>query len=370
MKLKRKLQAMVHSGNMWDPRKNNDYVYIDNIISEYFNKGGVGIYFHKYIGIYDQGNTTDFTQPGSVKNKKKGILQIQDLFFKENRDRHYDESPYEIKCIYDMQDSEFNLAQFGLFLDNDTLYLEFHLNDILKKIGRKPLTGDVIEMPHLRDDAILDESKPAFNKFYSVEEVTRSAKGFDILWRSHLLRVKVKPMTNSQEYQDILDRQHEESTFSVRDVISNMDILLDISKDIEKEAHNQVPYRNFQTEHLFVVDGNDSGNDYPWLWAGDGIPPNGAQLLGKGKDLPVNGVDDQWFLCTSQDPPVLYQFKNCTWRPREVDYRMKWQAAHRILESFINNNEISVVTSEDNTENSIIKEKQFINKVVRPRADF
>ncbi len=41
--------------------------------------------------------------------------------------------------IYNVQDADFNLSQFGMFLQNDTLFLTVHLNDIVERIGRKPM---------------------------------------------------------------------------------------------------------------------------------------------------------------------------------------------------------------------------------------
>ena len=43
--------------------------------------------------------------------------------------------------IYNVQDADFNLSQFGMFLQNDTLFLTVHLNDIVERIGRKPMSG-------------------------------------------------------------------------------------------------------------------------------------------------------------------------------------------------------------------------------------
>ena len=50
---------------------------------------------------------------------------------------------YIVRGIYNVQDADFNLSQFGMFLQNDTLFLTVHLNDIVERIGRKPMSGDV-----------------------------------------------------------------------------------------------------------------------------------------------------------------------------------------------------------------------------------
>jgi hypothetical protein len=48
-----------------------------------------------------------------------------------------------------------------------------------------------------------------------------------------------------------------------------------------------------------------------------------------------------------------------------MDWRLKWEAANRILESFINNKKIT--TFEDGSKTP---ERVAISKVIKPRADF
>jgi hypothetical protein len=125
---------------------------MDRQISEMFQVGGTDVYLHKYIG------TETIDANGNVTTKD--YTQIQDLVLLENRDRKYDSSVYKLRGIYNVQNVDFNLSQFGLFIDNDTLYMTVHINDFIKYIGRKPMSGDVIELPHLRDEF-------AFNDFNS-----------------------------------------------------------------------------------------------------------------------------------------------------------------------------------------------------------
>ena len=350
--------------SLWDRSKNDDYRFIDETIREMFDVGGVEVLVHKYLGVVDQGDTGDATQPSASKSKKKGVMQIQDLLFLENRDRQYDPNLYEIKAIYNMQDTEFDIRQFGLFLEADTLYLEFHLNECLEKIGRKLMSGDVLEFPHLRDDALLDEDAPAVNKFYKIEDVNRAAGGWSPIWRPHILRVKIKPLTDSQEFSQILDREVEDSGLSLRDILSDFRDEIGISESIVEQAEADVPFRNFETAHFYVVPGDEMGKQYPWIFAGDGQPPNGAVLAGSGTSFPENPREGDWFLNTSTEPHVLYQRIGSVWQRREVDYRKKWCAAHRILQTFINNNNVSNIQGEK------IPEKTALSKAIKPRADF
>jgi hypothetical protein len=370
--------------SMWDNRKNDDYYFIDGQIREMFAIGGCQVLVHKYLGVYDQGETGDATQPSKAKSKKQGIKQIQDLFFLENRDRAYDTTVYELRAAYNVQDYEFNMSQFALFLDADTMYMEFHINDVLEKLNRKLMSGDVLEFPHLRDDALLEEDAPAVNKFYVVEDVSRSAGGWSQVWRPHMFRVKMKPLTDSQQYKDILESavtgpDGEDTGFNVRDLISDFRDQIEISDALVQQAEKEVPYRNFETAHFYVVPGDEMGKQYPWIFAGDGKPPNGAELAGSGISFPEEPKDGDWFLHTGMDPNVLFQYVgdknvdgfgqpigdgNGTWQRREVDLRKKWQAAHRILQSFINNDNHNDIGGEQ------IKEKTMLSKAIKPRADF
>ena len=84
-----------------------------------FTIGGTDINIHKFLGAEnpDEGKgTADQPTYDAVKE-----TNIQDLLFLENRDRKYDPDVYSMRGIYNVQDIDFDLSQFGLFLSNDTL---------------------------------------------------------------------------------------------------------------------------------------------------------------------------------------------------------------------------------------------------------
>ena len=112
--------------SLWKPQKGNDYKMIDRVIREHFNVGGTGVFVHKYLGPHAQANSTDSTQPDNSVVRPNNI---QDLLFLENRDRKYDADVYDMRGVYQVQDSDFDLTQFGAFLSNDTIYMTFHLNE-------------------------------------------------------------------------------------------------------------------------------------------------------------------------------------------------------------------------------------------------
>jgi hypothetical protein len=175
-----------------------------------FQVGGTDIYLHKYLGPKNP-SQADATadQPLYTDGDGNPIVKetnIQDLLFLENRDRTYDSSIYTLRGIYNVADIDFNLSQFGLFLQNDTVFITFHINDTIEKLGRKLISGDVIELPHLKDDHALNDFQFALKRFYVIEEVNRAAEGFSVTWYPHLYRAKCKPLVDSQEFKEILDQ--------------------------------------------------------------------------------------------------------------------------------------------------------------------
>ena len=186
--------------SLYNPEKGNNYKFIDRHISQMFQVGGTDCFVHKYLGVNtDQTNATA-DQPNYTD---VAVTNIQDLLLLENRDRKYDQEIYRIRGIYNVQNIDFNLSQFGLFIDSDTLFMTIHINDFINYVGRKPLSGDVFEMPHLRDDFALNNYDMALPRYYVIEDVGRASEGFSATWYPHLYRLKLKRVTNSQQFADI-----------------------------------------------------------------------------------------------------------------------------------------------------------------------
>src|SRR5690606_36667518 len=55
-------------------------------------------------------------------------------------------------------------------------------------------------------DAMLDGSK-AINRFYVVDDANYASSGYSTTWFRHIWRIKCSPMTASQEYGDILEKE-------------------------------------------------------------------------------------------------------------------------------------------------------------------
>ncbi len=196
--------------SLFRPNRTRDYQFLDRTISEMYTVGGLDIYVHKYMGPQAGGNDSalsgnfDATQP---TYEAVDVLNIQDLLLLENRDRIYDPDVYVMRGVYNTQDVDFDLTQFGLFLNNDTIFMTFHYNDMIDTFGRKLMNGDVIEIPNLRDYHPLNANIPrALPRYYQIQDADFASEGFSVTWLPHLWRVKCTPLKDQQEFSNITDK--------------------------------------------------------------------------------------------------------------------------------------------------------------------
>ena len=191
--------------SLWRPNRTNDYQFLDRTISEMYTVGGLDLYVHKYLGPQtgDPGDA-DATLP--VYDTQNPLF-IEDLLLLENRDRAYDPDIFVMRGVYRTQDVDFDLTQFGLFLNGDTLFITFHYNDMIDTFGRKLMAGDVLEVPNLKDYNPLNSGLVrALPRYYVIQDANYAAEGFSPTWLPHLWRVKATPMVASQEFQQITDK--------------------------------------------------------------------------------------------------------------------------------------------------------------------
>ena len=350
--------------SLWNPIKTNDYKFTDRIVGEHIYAGGTGVNIHKYIGVNVANDGSDPTRPSAEAGTNNEVF-IQDLLFLENRDRKYDKDIYELRGQYNIAENDaYDLTQFGMFLANDTLFMNFHTESMVEAIGRRLMPGDVLELPHLRDDLLLG-SDEAINRFYVVTDGSRPAEGYDPRWWSHLWRVKLGPITDSQEYRDILGTGEEEG--DLRNLISTYANEINISNKLLEQAENDVPYdtQYRDTAHLYF---DDSVPDKPApgldFGGADGLPINGLNIVGSGSTFPTSGTSDgDYFLRTDFTPNRLFKKSGTRWLNVSTDNTGVWSAANKILSTFINNDNITSVNG------STEPERVNLSKVVKPKTD-
>ena len=397
--------------SLYRPEKGNDFKFLDRAINEQFQVGGTDVFLHKYLGpaAPAEGEATPSTPDQSGSSIPE--LGIQDLLFMENRDRSYDPDVYVLRGIYTLQDIDFNLSQFGLFLQNDNIMITFHLRGSYDAVGRKIMAGDVIELPHQKDEYALGDDAVALKRFYVVSEVTRPASGYSQTWYPHLLRAKCQPLVDTQEYKEILDKplldaNGDDTGDTIRDLISNVQTSIEINNQIVAQAEADVGKSGYDTEHLYVVplknketvdvaDISDTINDasidnpaldasivlnspdhnyYVGYLTGDGVPPNGAPY-GFGITFPSSPVKGQFYLRTDYMPNRLFRYDGRHWIKFEDNVRMtiNQSGATQTTDptkvrrtqkaSFINNTNTATIAGE------VVVEKQALSKALRPRAD-
>jgi len=384
--------------SLFKPEKGNDYKFIDRQISEMFAIGGTDLYLHKYLGANtDEANATA-DQPHYDTLKE---TNIQDLLFLENRDRKYDSSIYRVRGIYNVQNLDFNLSQFGLFIDNDTIFMTVHINDWIKHVGRKPLSGDVFEMPHLKDEFALNDYMIALPRYFVIEDVSRASEGFSQTWYPHLYRLKLKKVTDSQQFADILnkpaiDANGDPTDQTLRDILSTKARELEINDAILAQAEADAPLSGYQTQQFFTlavdpttgkptlqtadqtaIDASTMGPDasaihgravrsgYTGYLLGDGVPANGVEF-GHGIQFPTTAHLNDYFLRTDFMPNRLFRYDGSRWVKTEDAVRMTMSnndSRKTQKTGFINN------TTTNNIAGEQVPERQALSKALKPKAD-
>jgi len=455
--------------SLWkDGAHTNDYKYMDRNISEMFTVGGTGILVHKYLGTNEQnltkitsaaqagvGTTLNFTNTGDIdlgmfvttagvvagttvtaktantvtlsttttsvvasgatvkfytdaakpSYINQSALNIQDLLFLENRDRKYDTDVYSMRGIYQVQDVTFDLSQFGMFLQTGTLFMVFHINDMVATLGRKLMPGDVIELMHLKDYYPLDDSLPvALKRYYVISDCQNAAEGYSATWWPHLWRVKINPLTDSQEYKDILnqikvdtDINGNTGNVTLGSVSSILNKYIEINDSILREAETNVPFSGYDIDHIYIKPTDPLGGpgDPSGITAdnvavtadetiveadggivspnatvqgyltGDGKTPNGLPVT-SGIAFPINPLVGDYALRTDYLPNRLFRWDGRRWIKIEDNVRTTLtpgSSSQTLRSGFINNTN----TYTNNT--GEVTERQSLSQALRPKAD-
>lgn len=382
--------------SLYKPERGKDYEFLDKTITEMFTVGGTDIFVHKYLGPKnpdDADATADQPQYDAVKE-----TNIQDMLFMENRDRKYDPDIYTMRGIYNVSDVDFDMSQFGLFLQNDIIFMTIPINYSVKTLGRKIMPGDVIELPHLKDEFALNDYSVALKRFYVVEDVNRASEGFSPTWYPHLYRVKMKQIMDSQEFKEILDLPTEEgSSQTLRDVLSTYEKEMQINDAIISQAEADAPKSGYDTSHFYTLQTDSNGkteivradqtdidasiesgqldasrvnqtpdrNGYDGYLVGDGIAPNG-EVFGSGISFPTSQVEGDYFLRVDMFPNRLFRYDGTRWVKMEDAVRTtltNTDTRDTQKGTFVNNTNTNEIAGET------VKERQSLSQALRPKAD-
>ena len=371
--------------SLYKPERGNDYEFLDKQILEMFTIGGTDIYVHKYIG--PENPSDDDATAASPQYSKVSETNIQDLLFLENRDRKYDPDVYTMRGIYNVQDIDFNLSQFGLFLDNDTLFMTVHIRSSVSTIGRKLMPGDVIELPHLKDEYALNDYSVALKRFYVIDDVSRASEGFSQTWYPHLYRLKLKQIYDGQEFKEILDLPAEEgSTNTLRDVLSTFETEMQINNAVVDQAEADAPESGYDISHYYTLATNADGSvdiestsapsneelahqpakfGYQGYLLGTEEAPNGANF-GTGISFPTNADKGDYFLRTDFLPKRMFRYDGERWLRVVDDVRVTLSntaTRNHQKGTFINNTNTSSIGGET------VDERQSLSQALRPKPD-
>ena len=361
--------------------RTNDYKLFDRLISEEYRVGGTEFLVHKYLGPKPSNASGDFTLPNtaldSLNSGTTNVLEIRDVLNMEIRDRAYDQDVVALKGHYAISDTEFDLRQFGLFLSNETIFITFHLNDMVNSIGRTLMSGDVIEISHRRDDLALGDF--VLPKYYVVQEGARPAEGYSPTWWPHIWRVKCDPITDSQEYRDILQKPATDlngdlipnpngtGTLTMADMLSTYNREIAINDQIVAQATAEVPFRNLQGQQFYVLEGQL--NQPVSILSTDGIPPNQSNPVTTSISFPPGAPAGTWVLRVDYSPPQLFQRvqqgNNAVWTRHEIDYRTSWTPSTAALAGFINNSNVTSTLQNG----VVVSQQQDLRTVLRAKLD-
>ena len=355
-------------GNLtiYRPGKSKDYRFLDGIIGQSFNISGTLIHCHKYIGPAYQGNTGDSTMNNNLNINE---TTIQDVLLLENRDRQYDPNIFDLKGNYTVNNLDFNLTQFGAFLSNGTIFINFHINQIIDRIGRKLMPGDVLEIVHKKEEVVLDPSVPYIPSFYVITDTSRGADGYSPTWLPHIWRVKAEPLADSQEYRQILETLTKKGD-TLQDLISTYNEATEITDAVKKQGHKEVPTRNFNTDDLFIQTPGvplTTDNLKQWQFNNPLTPPNSDIEAPKGTRFPSNPEPGDYFLRTDYNPPRMFQRKTSSWEAMNDVWRdREWSPAHRALEDQLVTDEITEISTDPA---DIFNARQPINDPIPPKIN-
>ena len=360
--------------HLYQKQRSANYNYIDRVVKSYLEQGG-GL-FHIYPMVSVIG-----TDGVEHKIGEKGFT-IGDPVFNETPKRKYSRETFDLWGVTQMKVPQFSFSFSGLsLLDGDEKEISFHYNSMVAQLGRKIMIGDVIEWTWLRDLDVLGV-ETGQNRFYQVTSSERDEDGWAANYKYHLWKVKVKPITNSPEFQDLFNYGDENDFYE--DVNSpnggggldpnntTNENELKIMDEILEEAEELGPSFRLHDEHHVYLDENDQVYvEDRFIPEGiDGIPNQlNATDVQFGDYFPENPKDGDYFLRIDYNPPRLFKrfvsesSGEGRWQLMSYDNREKWTGCPAILRAHINND-----MTLTNAQGETLKQQQNIKDLVKARV--
>lgn len=323
--------------NMWKKGRTNDYKFIDSAIAEQYNIGGVDMWLYAYIGPKKLANNNDLTfGSGNSTTDGLNVSSISDLIFGDSPYRNYNLEAITIPAVYQIQEATPDLKIPGLFFNFNTMDITIHYNTMMQRVGRKIMPGDVIELPNLRDTDVIGVDS-GINRFYVVQDSFRTSEGYSATWQHHIFKLRVKPLTDSPEYSDIIggngsnnfpDNPNDPNNGNGNGgsgLGSNYDKEMELMNRIIMQADNEVPYIHYTNEHIY-----DDISDIASL----------SRRILNGYEFPDEPANNMFYLMKYR--PVLREFYNNKWEDVNVKYGIRFPRKPDDGDFFFKENEADI----------------------------
>jgi len=292
------------------------------------------------------GTDTDFWEVETLELvdwAATNLFQVQDEFaWIENRDRDYASGSLPIKGYYDLYEKETDLTQFGFTTTGGLVYITCNFNDVVHRLGRPVVIGDIMELPN---EAQYDPLMSKVLKYLEITDVSWSAEGFAPGWQPTLLRVIAEPMLAKQETMDIVGDMVgsiDKSGLVNLDDSKYSTLATDMSERGREKAEKEMPLRGSDTgeiktysaeeveEYSTISDILKTSVNQVGLYMEDGLPPNGDPYT-EDSTFPINPIDKAYHRMTygglaDQIPPRLYRYSSAKsrWVFLESDLRFEY----------------------------------------------
>ena len=290
------------------------------------------------------------------ENLKVDVTNVQDeICFLENRDRNYSTEPITVKGYYDFTEVQTELARFGIELTTQFVF-KFGFSDIINKLGRPIIIGDILEVP---SEIQYDINLKPIKKYLEVTDVGWSSVGYTPGWVPTVYNVIALPMIASQETQDITGDLNLPSTdndfFNLKSSMFNTANLF-VDQRVRAEANTKVtevgtdtaneaviPEETVQYGLKLGINLNKLNVDQKALYIEDGLPPGGIPFT-EGPTFPSHPKDDDYHRMTYEGlkdpiPPRLFRYSlaKMRWIFMEEDKRMRSNTRKPQLTPYLNN---------------------------------